>query len=337
MIERPRMSREALHALALRITARPVPTARGFLVLCPGHDDTRPSLHLYLDPSGALHLHCHSPACEGGFARLDAILSTTYGFPRMIRRNAHHPGAQAPPPQRTHAQEADAHTWAGAIALDPSTSNALMRHPVLGAPCAIHHYLGPAPEGDPRRWLGATARYATAGGRTFRPWSAWRQAGETALQCRPPPPPRPLYRLDRLHAAPAHTPIWVLEGERTADAAHRLAPDVATTAWMGGASAWARTRWSPLARRRIVLLPDADPAGWDAARAIAAHLRTLARAVHVLALWVDLPRAPGEPERPRGWDLADLAQHAGARAHLERYRRALAPDHPLAPSPEHPR
>ncbi|MCY2954812.1 MAG: AAA family ATPase [Planctomycetota bacterium] len=71
-----------------------------------------------------------------------------------------------------------------------------------------------------------------------------------------PPGPLPLYRSDEL---PAPGTVWVLEGERCADAGAGLGL-AATTSAHGSASA-AKTDWTPLAEKQVCILPDADAAG----------------------------------------------------------------------------
>ncbi len=110
------------------------------------------------------------------------------------------------------------------------------------------------------------------------------------------PAPRPLYGLDRLALAPA-APVLVVEGEKTADAAAALFPEFVAVTWSGGGKAATRADWAPLAGRRVVILPDADQAGRDAA---AAAQKVVAAAgadgVGVVTLPLDLPA---------GWDCAD--------------------------------
>jgi len=101
---------------------------------------------------------------------------------------------------------------------------------------------------------------------------------------------RPLYKLDQIAK---HTgPILVVEGEKCADVA--VAGYLVVT-WAGGASATSRTDWSPLeeaARNgRVIVWPDADEAGLNAAAAIAKRLP----GTRILTI----------EGKPKGWDIAD--------------------------------
>jgi putative DNA primase/helicase len=68
--------------------------------------------------------------------------------------------------------------------------------------------------------------------------------------------PRPLYNL---HFIALRTePIMIVEGEKSADAAHALFPKYTATTWIGGADGVKATDFSPLFGRDIVLWPDND-------------------------------------------------------------------------------
>lgn len=82
------------------------------------------------------------------------------------------------------------------------------------------------------------------------------------------PTPRPLYGLPDL----AQTqPIYICEGEKTADAVRALGL-VATTSAHGSKSA-GKTDWLPLTGKDCVVLPDNDSAG----RGFIAHYRFAGR------------------------------------------------------------
>lgn len=82
-----------------------------------------------------------------------------------------------------------------------------------------------------------------------------------------PPGLWPLYKLDEL---PREGTIFIAEGEKAADAANALGLSATTSAH--GASAAAKTDWSPLAGREVVLLPDHDQPGLKYARDVAGIL-----------------------------------------------------------------
>ncbi len=107
--------------------------------------------------------------------------------------------------------------------------------------------------------------------------------------------PRPLYNLPALAAKP-NANVLIVEGEKTADAAAALLPKLAVVTWPGGGKAVSKADWTPLAGRKVIILPDHDKPGWDAANAIAAILRDSVDGIRFAA-----PPA----DTPDGWDLAD--------------------------------
>jgi putative DNA primase/helicase len=70
---------------------------------------------------------------------------------------------------------------------------------------------------------------------------------------------RPLYNLDKISKLPPDHPVWVVEGEKCADALTEL-NCVATTS-PGGSNGARLADWSPLAGRTVVIWPDKDRAG----------------------------------------------------------------------------
>ena len=148
------------------------------------------------------------------------------------------------------------------------------------------------------------------------------------------PAPRPLYRLPELQQR-----IWaevlITEGEKAADAAALLFPDLVVVSWCGGSQALQTVDWQPLAERAVTLWPDADAAGREAMARLAALLLDLGCTVEVVLPpgctetdW-DCADAPGAD----GWDLADAAWSAEqAMAHLQRYRRLIRRPAPATPA-----
>ena len=152
------------------------------------------------------------------------------------------------------------------------------------------------------------------------------------------PAPRPLYRLPELHKKP-WSPVLVVEGEKTADAAATLLPDHVVVSWCNGSRALHTADWQPLAGRRVTLWPDADAAGRSAMAALSGLLLPM-----VDSLFVVLPPQPaGDPNQPEitgfpeGWDLADADwTPQQTLAFLETHSRAVRQEepNPLLPPPE---
>ncbi|MCR4288453.1 MAG: DUF6371 domain-containing protein, partial [Deltaproteobacteria bacterium] len=100
-------------------------------------------------------------------------------------------------------------------------------------------------------------------------WCKW---GDTEGWCHMTfPEPRPLYGLHKLALNP-DAPVLVVEGEKTADAAHVLLPSYCVVTWAGGAQAVNKADWGPLARRSVLLWPDADTQGVEAMNEVAGIL-----------------------------------------------------------------
>jgi putative DNA primase/helicase len=107
-----------------------------------------------------------------------------------------------------------------------------------------------------------------------------------------PDVPRPLYRLNALSRASADAVVLLVEGEKAADAAQRILPDYVAMTWMGGANADSNADLSPLKDRKVIIWPDADVPGRNAAARLAKRLSG-ARIVDTTGL-------------PDGFDAADL-------------------------------
>ena len=142
------------------------------------------------------------------------------------------------------------------------------------------------------------ARFDTASRKLFLPVTWCRDhAGHHSWFIKGPSGPRPLFQLDVLIGHPG-SKVLVVEGEKSAVAAKALAPPgwCVTTSAFGALSA-AKTDWTPLRGREVVVWPDADAAGQVYAESVRAEaLRAGAADVRI----VDLPAG-----LPDGWDLAD--------------------------------
>lgn len=83
--------------------------------------------------------------------------------------------------------------------------------------------------------------------------------------------PRVLYRLPELRAAiAAKRRVWIVEGEKDADALRRRGT-VATTN-VGGAGKWRAEYSAEFAGARVVVVSDRDATGWDHAQRVVASL-----------------------------------------------------------------
>lgn len=105
---------------------------------------------------------------------------------------------------------------------------------------------------------------------------------------------RPLFRLPEL--LESSLPVMIVEGEKCATVS--TPPDFPffISTWSGGAGATEKTDWTPLKDREVVVWPDADKPGREAALRIKAQLPK-ARVLRVEG-------------KPTGWDIADAVAEA---------------------------
>jgi uncharacterized protein (DUF927 family) len=178
-------------------------------------------------------------------------------------------------------------TWAPILPA-PLPLSETIRYRRLGAPSRVWEYRDAA-----GALLFLMARFDQPGERKqILPFTC----GRDGWRWKAPPEPRPLYGLDRLAARPSDVVI-VCEGEKVADAAGALFPDMVTLTWPGGAMAVNKADWSPLRGRRVTIWPDNDDPGRRAAAAVAKAARDVG------AARVSVVQVPHDwPDR---WDLAD--------------------------------
>jgi hypothetical protein len=90
-----------------------------------------------------------------------------------------------------------------------------------------------------------------------------------------------LYGLDRLAANQA-SEVLLCEGEKSADAAQAMFPEMPCITWSAGTGNVKYNDWSPLADRRVIIWPDNDPAGHKAAAELSVILKDIARKIDVI-------------------------------------------------------
>lgn len=166
-------------------------------------------------------------------------------------------------------------------------------HPKLGKPSSRWTYRGPS--GD---LLGYVCRFESSDGKIFRPltYAQPKAGGKPVWRWESWPAPRPLYRLDGL-AQRSDARVLIAEGEKAADAAAELLPEVVTTTSPNGSKSAAKADWSPMRGRDVVVWPDADVAGLEYANFVAAEV------VAVGAASVAIISPPHDCTG--GWDAAD--------------------------------
>jgi len=92
-------------------------------------------------------------------------------------------------------------------------------------------------------------------------------------------------------------PVLVVEGEKTAEAARGIFPDMVVLSWAAGSASVHLTDWSILAGRDVVLWPDHDRVGHHCMDKLQGILRKVGAAS---VYSIQLP-----PDTPPKWDLAD--------------------------------
>jgi predicted P-loop ATPase len=140
-----------------------------------------------------------------------------------------------------------------------------------------------------------TTRFDVKGKKQFCPWSWSLNKGWVKKIW---PAPRPLYGLQYIGKNP-DKPILIVEGEKAADAARKFAGRVYNViTWSGGAKAFDKSDWLPVYGKRILMWPDADDAGLEAANGIAEMLEPHCDEVKILDVM-------SGGSHPKGWDAAD--------------------------------
>ena len=273
----------------------PKSTRDGWQCCCPAHDDRTPSLSIKDGDDGRALLKCHA-GCSIDLICAAMKLTKRELFTRNdttpVHRNGKALATAKQPPE-----------------LFPSCNAALAElERRKGKRSANWVYRNE--NGEP---VGVIVRWDNnEGGKDIRPISrsddgkSWFSGGMTL--------PRPLYRLPELLAAATSALVYVVEGEKAAEAAVLLGV-VATTSPHGSKSA-KQADWAPLKGRQVIILPDNDDAGESYATDVATLAKqagaTAVRIVRLVEIW---------PAMPKGGDIADLVEHR--KDDLEALRRDI--------------
>jgi putative DNA primase/helicase len=239
-----------------------------WLARCPAHNDENPSLSLREGNDGRVLLKCHA-GCS-----LDAVLAAL----GLRKRDLFPSRSKSDRRGGTNRETGTRPTRPAARAQSFASQEELIAEVArrVGGKHVQTWSYHDASGNDVFR----VARFDLAGGtKTLRPFYL-RPGGPSCLGsgiCFPerwvlsdPPGPLPLYRLPAL-AAPGT--VFVLEGEKCAELAAGLQLLATTSAH--GSQAVAKTDWTPLCGRDVVVLPDADATGHKYATDVAAQLTAL--------------------------------------------------------------
>ena len=250
--------------------------------LCPFHNETIPSFTVYEDG----HFYCYGCGAHG--TSFDYVMKRDgVEFPEAAKRVAAEIGAA---PSRAKPEQPANGTHTGAI-----------WQPIVPPPADA-----PLPTADQLR-CDTLHEYRDANDRVlcyvrrveaksdkakqFYPLTFGVLDGKTGWHTKAPDKPKPLYGLNRLAHAPDAV-VLLCEGEKSADAAQRLFPDMVAMSWMGGVNGDGGADLAPLAGRNVIIWGDADEVGGKAVARLVKRLPD--------AHWVDTAGLPD------GYDAADL-------------------------------
>lgn len=263
------------------------------MVSCPLHDDTRPSCSVNHDKNV---WNCHSCGEAGGVkAMAEKMGDVSDEDVRQIM------GTVSSKPQ------------AKAKVKPPST-----RLPADGSPFWEYQRA----DGSPHMRV---YRHEGPKGKRYTQWSSDESSPSGFVSTRPSR--LILYGLPRLRSTPMRDPVFVVEGEKAADAL--ISVGFAATTWPGGASGkkkssyrdtcmLMRTDMSPLRGRNLILWPDNDEVGRIAMLVIADRLRGEAN-IKI----VNLPE-----QLPDKWDAADAVESGWTQEKISDYIFKLLADPP---------
>ena len=236
----------------------PRPRGQGWRSRCPAHPDHNPSLDIDQGDDGKALLICRA-GCG-----CDSVLGALGLHKRDLFPETGSSPAATPPTKPTKEREGFG---------------------TIDAACEAYRRVR-GKHGKPLGEWSAAWDYRDADGQVIGRVLRWDLPGDTAKpdkEYRPvfliggawrqsAPAPCPLYAIDRLKAEPGRV-VYVAEGEKCAAKVADLG--LLATTCQGGSSAAAKADWTPLAGRKVVILPDMDGPGGKHAAATQELLRRL--------------------------------------------------------------
>ena len=275
------------------------PSGDGWSARCPAHKDKSPSLSVSEGDDGRVLLKCHAGCsieeiCTAiGISQRDLFARSGTQLQRTPAQSRKKDARDFPSPEAASKavleglnRDGDEWTWSRSWSYTDSMGGEVMQ--VM----RLDHVAGLK--------------------KTFRPLhrcdAHWRLGDPKGLL--------PLYRLTELARSDV---VFVLEGEKAADAAVSLGLVATTSAHGSGAAK--KTDWGPISQKRVVILPDADRAGRKYAADVAALLRRANP--HASVRIVELPGLA------TGQDLVDYIEVMAARGAGQAEIRAELDKHVL--------
>jgi RecA-family ATPase len=212
----------------------------GYKSLCPAHDDHKPSLSISVGKDNQVLMKCFSGCtckqiCTALNLRESDLFVKATGNAELTSTS---PNIKKPKKKKTYA----------------TVELAIQNYSfTLGTHSASWNY-----RNAENQIVGMIVRWNLAdGGKEIRPIS--RLPDSSGWVCEGMPKPWPLYELPTLLTLPKPTLVFVVEGEKAADAAITFGYTATTSPH--GASNAASADWSPLAGHDVVIFPDHDDAG----------------------------------------------------------------------------
>lgn len=205
-----------------------------FVACCPAHEDSTPSLTIRDGDDGRILVYCHG-GCSN--AAVINILKTMDLWPSPRREESHPRSVSSSRKEKAPA----------------TFSNLESLRSFLGKTGSVRLYHYPLANGIP--WGMARIDMST-GKKTFRAFHTLPD-GKIAL-AKPPVEKLPLYNSNHL-PGDLTIPVWVVEGEKCAEALAGFCGPVVTSA--NGAGSARHSDWSVLDGRPVIIWPDNDKAG----------------------------------------------------------------------------
>ena len=247
----------------------------GWKASCPAHDDRQPSLSVSVGDDGRVLLYCHA-----GCKVEDVVSALGLEMRDLFPEN----------PFDRRVTNMDQHEEEIFNTLEAALETLDKRFGPHSKSWEYRDAYG--------RVVGVVVRWDDEkSGKTIRPISRVLD-GRWAIRAMPHP--RPLYRLPEILKTQEGDTVFVVEGEKCAEAMKCFCGLLATTS-SGGAQAANKTDWSPLRGRHVVIIPDNDLAGEHYASEVTRLCRAIgAASVRILRL------TNYATELPEGGDIEDV-------------------------------
>jgi hypothetical protein len=261
---------------------------------CPAHDDRNPSLGFTENSDGTIGLKCQA-GCDNETILGRVGLQLSDLFPS----NGHAKTPKPPPEPKGPAYPSVKEALAAADRLmDKKGGKRVNKHRYRDLDGNL---------------VGLTARYDLPDGKEFRPVTRW----EDGWHLCGPPGLWPLYR----PSDKGGSEVWVVEGEKCADALAELGMFAVTSA--GGSQSARKTDWKPIHGTLVLIIPDNDDPGRKYASEVATILTRKKSAVKIVPLawegmgegddiveWIEHWRAKGKSDEWMRGELKRLAEEA---------------------------